>query len=299
MQTTGDGRRSPATAAAERRRRLAGVAGRAPRQQRRRWLCLAKKGTSTPTRLSYDEALEEALCHGWIDGQVRRLDEATYRQRFTPRRPRSAWSKRNVEIVERLTREGRIRAPGEVAVARSKIDGRFENAYAGQASMEVPPDLAEALCAQPAAQAMFDTLSSQNRYAILFRLHSAKRRHACAAHRALRHDARARRDCPPSEPRAGATARLTAGRPRRVVDPRAVLVLMAGKPHAASVSPALPRIRAVPSPARARTAPLPESRPVPGRFGSRVRELLRAMRSSGPTMPATLLLSAIPTTAQG
>lgn len=139
------------------------------------WLCLAKKGTSSPTCLSYDEALEEALCHGWIDGQVRRLDEATYRQRFTPRRPRSAWSKRNVEIVERLTREGRMRAPGEIAVARAKADGRFEKAYAGQARMEVPPDLAEALRAEPAAQAMFDTLSSQNRYAILFRIHGAKR----------------------------------------------------------------------------------------------------------------------------
>src|ERR1700722_1900747 len=72
------------------------------------WLRLAKKGTTEPTRLSYDEALEEALCCGWIDGQVRRLDELTYRQRFTPRRPRSAWSERNVAHVKRLTDEGRM-----------------------------------------------------------------------------------------------------------------------------------------------------------------------------------------------
>lgn len=76
------------------------------------WLNLAKKGTTEPTSLTYDEALEEALCHGWIDGQVRRGDERTYRQRFTPRRARSAWSKRNVALVERLTDEGRIQPAG-------------------------------------------------------------------------------------------------------------------------------------------------------------------------------------------
>jgi len=139
------------------------------------WLCLAKKDTTEPTSLTYDEALEEALCFGWIDGQVRRLDERTYRQRFTPRRARSAWSKRNVGIVGRLTSEGRMQGAGAAAVDRAKADGRWEAAYSGQAAMEIPHDLATALSAQPAAQAMFEILTSQNRYAVLLRIHNAKR----------------------------------------------------------------------------------------------------------------------------
>jgi uncharacterized protein YdeI (YjbR/CyaY-like superfamily) len=139
------------------------------------WLRLAKKGTTEPTSLSYDEALEEALCHGWIDGQVRRLDERTYRQRFTPRRARSMWSKRNVGLVERLTGEGRLQAAGVAAVERAKADGRWDAAYSGQAAIEMPADLAAALQADPAAQAMFDILTSQNRYAVLLRIHNAKR----------------------------------------------------------------------------------------------------------------------------
>jgi uncharacterized protein YdeI (YjbR/CyaY-like superfamily) len=139
------------------------------------WLRLAKKGTAEPTSLTYDEALEEALCHGWIDGQVRRLDERTYRQRFTPRRARSTWSKRNVGLVERLASEGRLQAGGVAAVERAKADGRWEAAYSGQAAIEVPADLAATLQAHPAAQAMFDILTSQNRYAVLLRIHNAKR----------------------------------------------------------------------------------------------------------------------------
>ena len=139
------------------------------------WLGLAKKGTTEPTSLTYDQALEEALCHGWIDGQVRRLDERIYRQRFTPRRPRSAWSKRNVGLVERLTGEGRMRPAGMAAVERAQADGRWERAYAGQASIEVPADLAAALRTQPAAQAMWEVLTSQNRYAVLYRIDDAKR----------------------------------------------------------------------------------------------------------------------------
>ena len=102
-------------------------------------LVLAKKGTSDPTSLTYDEALEEALCHGWIDGQVNRRDDTTYRQRFTPRLARSRWSKRNVGIVDRLTAEGRMHPSGVDQVDRAKADGRFAAAYAGQATMEVPP----------------------------------------------------------------------------------------------------------------------------------------------------------------
>jgi uncharacterized protein YdeI (YjbR/CyaY-like superfamily) len=139
------------------------------------WLILAKKGTAEPTSLTYAQALEEALCHGWIDGQVGALDERTYRQRFTPRRARSAWSKRNVAHVQRLTSEGRMRPAGAAVVERAKADGRWEAAYAGQATIEVPSDLAAALRAEPVAQAMFDTLTSQNRYAVLLRIDAAKR----------------------------------------------------------------------------------------------------------------------------
>jgi len=139
------------------------------------WLVLAKKGTEKPTSLTYDQALEEALCHGWIDGQTRRRDDATYRQRFTPRRKRSAWSKRNTGIAERLRAEGRMHPAGQAEVERAKADGRWEAAYAGPATMEVPHDLIEALAAEPKAQAMFETLNSQNRYAILYRIGTAKR----------------------------------------------------------------------------------------------------------------------------
>jgi len=136
---------------------------------------LAKKGTLEPTSLSYDQALEEALCHGWIDGQVRRRDEATYRQRFTPRRKRSPWSKRNTGIAERLVAEGRMHPAGVAEMERAKEDGRWAAAYAGPASIEVPDDLAAALAAEPKAQAMFGRLSSQNRYAVLLRVTTAKR----------------------------------------------------------------------------------------------------------------------------
>ena len=139
------------------------------------WLVLAKKGTEDPTTLTYDQALEEALCHGWIDGQVRRRDEATYRQRFTPRRQRSSWSERNTGIAERLIAEERMHPAGHAEVERAKADGRWKAAYAGPASMEVPPDLAEALAAEPKAQAMFEGLNGQNRYAILYRIATAKR----------------------------------------------------------------------------------------------------------------------------
>jgi uncharacterized protein YdeI (YjbR/CyaY-like superfamily) len=139
------------------------------------WLVLAKKGASRPTSLTYDQALEEALCHGWIDGQVRRRDDATYRQRFSPRRPRSAWSKRNVEIAERLCRDGRMQPAGLAEIERARGDGRWEAAYAGAATIEVPDELAAALAASPAALRMFETLSSQNRYSILYRIATAKR----------------------------------------------------------------------------------------------------------------------------
>jgi uncharacterized protein YdeI (YjbR/CyaY-like superfamily) len=139
------------------------------------WLTLAKKGATEPTSLTYDQALEEALCHGWIDGQVRGGDERSYRQRFTPRRPRSAWSKRNTAIAERLITEGRMHASGLAEVERAKVDGRWEAAYAGAASIALPPDFAMALADNPVAREMFETLSGQNRYAVLYRIETAKR----------------------------------------------------------------------------------------------------------------------------
>jgi uncharacterized protein YdeI (YjbR/CyaY-like superfamily) len=139
------------------------------------WLVLAKRGTTQPTSLTYDQALDEALGHGWIDGQVRRRDETTYRQRFTHRRTRSPWSARNVAIVTRLITEGRMHPSGMAEVDRAKADGRWDAAYAGQASADVPDDLAAALAAEPQAKAMFDILTSQNRYSVLYRVTSAKR----------------------------------------------------------------------------------------------------------------------------
>jgi uncharacterized protein YdeI (YjbR/CyaY-like superfamily) len=136
------------------------------------WLVTAKKGVAGVSR---DEALEEALCHGWIDGQARSRDDATYLQRYTPRRPRSAWSQRNTKIVERLTAEGRMRPAGLAEVERAKADGRWDAAYAGPATIEVPADLVEALKAEPEAQAMFESLNSRNRYAVLYRIQDAKR----------------------------------------------------------------------------------------------------------------------------
>jgi len=139
------------------------------------WLVLAKKSATEPTSLTYDQALDEALCFGWIDGQVRRGDPSSYRQRFTPRRARSQWSQRNVGLAERLVSEGRMHAAGLAELDRAKADGRWQAAYAGPASIEVPSDLAAALAAEPAAQAMFESLTSQNRYAVLYRIGSAKR----------------------------------------------------------------------------------------------------------------------------
>jgi uncharacterized protein YdeI (YjbR/CyaY-like superfamily) len=139
------------------------------------WLVLAKKGTTDPTSLTYDQALEEALCHGWVDGQLARGDERTFRRKFTPRRSGSAWSKRNVALVGRLIEAGRMRAPGLDAVSRAKADGNWDAAYAGQSTIEVPADLLAALATNPAAQAAFDGLNGANRYAVLYRVTTAKR----------------------------------------------------------------------------------------------------------------------------
>ncbi|KAI0175476.1 bacteriocin-protection, YdeI or OmpD-associated-domain-containing protein [Hypoxylon sp. FL1284] len=142
------------------------------------WLTLAKKGAATPTSLTYAQALDEALCHGWIDGQARKGEErnasTSYAQRFTPRAARSAWSSRNVANVARLERDGRMTDAGSRAVEAAKADGRWEAAYSGQASAELPPDFLAAVAAVPAAQATYDALTRQNRFAIYYRLISLK-----------------------------------------------------------------------------------------------------------------------------
>lgn len=137
------------------------------------WLVLAKKGTTEPTTLSYAEALDEALCSGWIDGQKRSLDASTFLQRFTPRRRASLWSERNIGLVAALRAEGRMRPRGEAEIERAQADGRWDRAYAGAASAQVPDDLAAALSVSPAAAALFDGLNAANRYAVLHRIMTA------------------------------------------------------------------------------------------------------------------------------
>lgn len=131
------------------------------------WLVLAKKGTTSPTTLTYAQALDEALCSGWIDGRKQSRDAATFRQHFTPRRARSMWSARNVDIVARLAEEGRMRPRGADEIARARADGRWDRAYAGSATIEVPADLRAALDAAPAAGRAFAALTKAERYSVL------------------------------------------------------------------------------------------------------------------------------------
>jgi uncharacterized protein YdeI (YjbR/CyaY-like superfamily) len=139
------------------------------------WLVLAKKGTTTPTTLTYDQALDEALCHGWIDGQRNRLDEHTFIQRYTPRRRASPWSARNVDKVAQLIADGRMHPAGQAEIDRAKEDGRWDKAYPGMAAATIPDDLAAALAADATANEMFGRLNSTNRFAILWRIEQAKK----------------------------------------------------------------------------------------------------------------------------
>ena len=138
------------------------------------WVRFAKKGTGIPT-MTYAEALEVALCFGWIDGQSRGLDERFYLQRFTPRRSRSVWSKLNRAKAEALIESGAMRPAGLREVERAKVDGRWDAAYDSPSTATVPDDLRRALDGNDAARVFFDTLDGQNRYAILHRLQLAKR----------------------------------------------------------------------------------------------------------------------------
>jgi uncharacterized protein YdeI (YjbR/CyaY-like superfamily) len=138
------------------------------------WLEIAKKGSSLQS-LSYDEALEVALCYGWIDGQKKAFDSKSWLQRFTPRGPRSIWSKINCGKVERLIEEGRMQPSGLAAVDQAKANGEWERAYGGQRTVEPAEEFIALLAKRPNAKAFYETLNAQNRYAIHFRIHSAKK----------------------------------------------------------------------------------------------------------------------------
>ena len=138
------------------------------------WLKIARKNSGLAT-LSYAEALDVALCHGWIDGQKKGFDDQYFLQRFTPRRSRSLWSQTNTGHVERLMASGRMQAGGQREVEAAKADGRWQAAYPGFAGMEVPEELADALKKSREAQAFFDTLDSSDRYSFCWRVHTAKK----------------------------------------------------------------------------------------------------------------------------
>jgi uncharacterized protein YdeI (YjbR/CyaY-like superfamily) len=138
------------------------------------WLKIAKKDSGVRS-VSYAEALEAALCFGWIDSQKRGFDERYFLQRFTPRRPRGRWSRINREKAEGLIEAGRMRPAGMVEVEAAKADGRWEAAYEGQRTARVPADLQRELDSRPAAREFFARLDSANRYAIVYRLDEAKR----------------------------------------------------------------------------------------------------------------------------
>ena len=138
------------------------------------WLLIAKKGTGVVT-VDITDAIEVALCYGWIDGLRHGHDATYFRQRFTPRKPRSKWSQINRDRVEALMAAGRMRPAGQVQVDAAKADGRWDAAYAGSRTIQVPDDLTKALRRNAKARRAFETLDSANRYAILFRIHDAKR----------------------------------------------------------------------------------------------------------------------------
>ena len=136
------------------------------------WLQIAKKGAAEPS-VTYPEAIEIALCWGWIDGQKKGLDDQHFLQRFTPRRARSIWSKINVAKVAALIEAGRMQPAGQAQIAAAKADGRWEGAYDGARTATMPDDLQAALDAAPKAKAFFATVSASNRYAVLWRVQTA------------------------------------------------------------------------------------------------------------------------------
>jgi uncharacterized protein YdeI (YjbR/CyaY-like superfamily) len=138
------------------------------------WLKIGKRGATEPS-VTYDEALDVALCYGWIDGQKATFDDEYWLQRFTPRRPGSKWSQRNRSKATDLIAQGRMQPAGLREVEAAKADGRWDAAYASPSTATVPDDLQRALETNPAARAFFETLDRQNRYAILYRIQDAKK----------------------------------------------------------------------------------------------------------------------------
>ena len=138
------------------------------------WLKIAKKGARTPS-VSYAEALDSALCYGWIDGQKAAFDDKYWLQKFTPRTAKSIWSKINCGKAEALIADGRMQPEGLRQVELAKSDGRWERAYESQSKITIPDDFQSELDKNPKAQEFFNTLDSANRYALLFRIHAAKK----------------------------------------------------------------------------------------------------------------------------
>ena len=138
------------------------------------WLKVAKKETGIPS-VNYSEALDSALCYGWIDGQKASFDDQYWLQKFTPRRPKSIWSKVNCDKATALIAEGRMQPEGIRQVELAKADGRWESAYESQSKITIPADFQSELDKNQKAKDFFSTLDSINRYAILFRIHSAKK----------------------------------------------------------------------------------------------------------------------------
>jgi uncharacterized protein YdeI (YjbR/CyaY-like superfamily) len=145
-------------------------------------LTLAKKGTKSPTSLTRNEAVEEALCHGWIDGQSNTIDEKTYMQRYTPRAAKSVWSKKNVGIVEQLEKQGRMQDAGRAAVESAKQDGRWQRAYSGTADLDEMQDLMKAIGKSPAALEAWDSLGKGEKSQVYFRLTALKTEAGRAKH---------------------------------------------------------------------------------------------------------------------
>ena len=137
------------------------------------WVRFYKKGSGIPT-IVYKEALDAALCYGWIDGQLKKYDENSYIQKFTPRRSKSMWSKRNIDHVARLEKEGRLKQSGIMAVEAAKEDGRWERAYDSPGDMNVPDDFMELLSKNKKALEFYETLDKTNKYTIGWRLQTAK-----------------------------------------------------------------------------------------------------------------------------
>jgi uncharacterized protein YdeI (YjbR/CyaY-like superfamily) len=148
------------------------------------WMRLAKKATGAPS-VTYPDALDIAIAYGWIDGQRRGEGDTTWRIKFTPRSKKSIWSKINRAKALSLTEQGRMKPAGLAEIEKAKKDGRWEAAYDGQRVAAVPRDLQAALNKNPRARAFFATLDSRNRYAILFRLHTAKKEETRAKRLAL------------------------------------------------------------------------------------------------------------------